>query len=55
MTKDEFVIQMLPMVMANDIRLQVHTLVEVDKIWQHVDKECSRCRALELLKLSGEL
>jgi hypothetical protein len=53
MNKEEFVKQMLPLVMANDIRLQVHTLNEVEGIYAH-SRDCARCSALELLGYKEE-
>jgi hypothetical protein len=57
MTKEEFFIQMLPLIMAQDIRLQVHSLHLVDKSneWSHDRKKCARCVALMLLRQEEEL
>lgn len=41
---------MLPLVMANDRRLQVHTLNNNGKDeYEHLEKECALCMALEIL------
>jgi hypothetical protein len=52
MDKLEFMKQMLPLVMSQDIRLQVHTLNEVEGkdgiIFAHT-KDCARCAGLNLL------
>lgn len=48
----EFIIQMLPVVMSLDIRLQVHSYKEVDGIWTHVDKSCPLCCSNYILELS---
>ena len=54
MTKEEFMIKMLPLVMALDRRLQVHSFFEVDGIWQHTNK-CPRCAAMFILGIESDL
>lgn len=49
MNQKEFIIKMLPLVMRVDKRLQVHTYVEVKKIWKHIENKCAMCQAIKIL------
>lgn len=53
MEKMEFMRQLLPLVMSQDIRLQVHTLNEVEGIYAH-SRDCARCAGLNLLGIKEE-
>lgn len=53
LTQEE-AIQFLPMVMMTEVRLQVHTLEEVDGVGKHTNS-CPRCCALHLLGVEQEL
>lgn len=48
--EQQIILQLLPMVIVSDIRLQVHTLAEVDGTFVHKLDTCPRCKAYYLLK-----
>ena len=54
MTKEEFMIKMLPVVLQLDRRLHVHSFFKVEDIWKHTNK-CPKCCALAILGLESDL
>lgn len=55
MEQREFIINMLPVVMQFDRRLQVHSLyeVEADKFGHSINK-CPKCQALHILGIESD-
>jgi hypothetical protein len=50
---DRFWVQFLPIVIARDYRLQVHTISETkDNVWEHIRNLCAKCQADWLLEES---
>lgn len=54
MEQKEFIRQMLPLLINQDFRLQIHSFYEVDGIFNHTNK-CPRCCAFYILGLEQEM
>ena len=54
MTKKEFIIKMLPLVLKLDKRLQVHTFNLVGEEFRHTNS-CARCYALQILGIEPDM
>ncbi len=54
MTNNEFILQALPIVMANDVRLQICRLTRNnDGVFTHEWEKCPRCKAIWILETFG--
>lgn len=53
MEQQQFIIQMLPVIMRMDIRLQVHTYTETDGVFTDNPKYCPLCQAIWILENYG--